>query len=115
MTLWPAGSCSYPVSAQSCLYLITSLHKVCKCHKTMFETVHVAFWSFYSSVSYILISQFYMCTSAQMVEKYLWTLHGCKPHPPSEEECRVERQRLVRHPTVCIVLQAIFSGGMLTG
>ena len=33
----------------------------------------------------------------QMVEKYLWTMHGCKPLPPTEEECRLERQRLVGH------------------
>ena len=66
-----------------------SLHKVCRSHTTNFETVHVSFWGFDSSA-------FCIRTLAQMVEKYLWTLHGCKPHPPSEEECRVERQRLVR-------------------
>ena len=32
-----------------------------------------------------------------MVEKYLWTMHGCKPLPPTEEECNLERQRLVGH------------------
>ena len=31
----------------------------------------------------------------QMVEKYLWELHGCKPQPPTDEECKIERQRLV--------------------
>lgn len=31
-----------------------------------------------------------------MVEKYLWALHGCKPGPPTDEEDRLERQRLVR-------------------
>ena len=67
----------------------------------MFETVLLAFWSFDFSV-------FYMRTSAQMVEKYLWTLHGCNPHPPSEEECRVERQRLVTYQAVCFVLLATF-------
>ncbi len=34
-------------------------------------------------------------SSVQMVEKYLWTMHGCKPAEPTEEECRLERRRLV--------------------
>ena len=32
----------------------------------------------------------------QMVEKYLWALHGCKPGPPTDDEGRLERQRQVK-------------------
>ncbi len=59
-------------------------------------------------------SEVCMCALPQMVEKYLWTLHGCKPHPPSEEECRAERQRLVSFKAICIVLLATTCRGMST-
>ena len=36
-------------------------------------------------------------TAVQMVEKYLWALHDCKPGPPTDQEGRLEKQRLVSY------------------
>ena len=45
------------------------------------------------------------CVFLQMVVEHLWTLHGCEPHPPSQEEVLLEDQRVVSHstePLLCI-------------